>query len=178
MDKRIQLGLIAHFSREVGSKSKLGRKAFQKLMHLSNDLAGIPTGYTFSFYIYGPFSRELSSDLELAEAAAIISSAQDNSSGAFEIHEGAQAETAEKWAGDYFATYHTKLSALLEKFGKKPAKSLELYSTIVFIENSEQELRGDAEKIVKRVNALKPKYSDTEIRSAIDYVSEFRISLN
>jgi uncharacterized protein YwgA len=178
MDKRIQLGLIAYLSREVGSVNKLGRKAFQKLVHLSNDLAGVPTGYSFSFYIYGPFSRELSSDLELAESSAIISSVQNKVSGAFEINEGPQAKDAEKWAGDHFATYHMKLSALLEKFGKKSAKSLELYSTVVFIENSEPEVRGDPGMMVKRVNALKPKYSDTEIRAAIDYVREFRVSLS
>ena len=54
MEKNFQLGLIARISREVGLKNnKLGRKAFQKMVHLSNSLGGIPTGYSFSYYIYG-----------------------------------------------------------------------------------------------------------------------------
>ena len=178
MDKSTQLGFIAKLAKEIGPKNKLGRKAFQKIVHLASALGGIPTGYSFSFYIYGPFSRELSADLELAESSRIISSAQDQTSGSYEIKAGQFADGAEKNASEYLAKHKLNLDKLLSAFGEKPAKALELYSTIVFIESAEADQGGGVEAVVGRVKSLKPKYGEPEIRSAISYVGDFRKKMN
>lgn len=174
MEKSQQLGLIAKFAREVGSNQKLGRKAFQKIVHLSTTLGNVPTGYSFSYYIYGPFSRELSSDLELAEIAGVILSSQDLSTGSYDIKPGELAPSAEKHASDYLGSYEAKLAKVLAAFGNKPAKSLELYSTIVFVEFAEPILLNDDAAMIKRINSLKPKYSDSEIASAIHFIRDFK----
>lgn len=179
MEKTLQLGLIARLSREVGLKNnKLGRKAFQKIVHLSNSIGGIPTGYSFSYYIYGPFSRELSSDLELAEMAGILSSTQDSTTGSYDIKAGELAHVAEKNASGYLAEQERNLNRILNSFGDKSAKSLELYSTLVFVELAEANLKGNTDALVKRINSLKPKYSELEIRSAIDFIEKFKSSIN
>jgi uncharacterized protein YwgA len=179
MDKTLQLGLIAKLSREVGLKNNtLGRKAFQKIVHLTNSLGGVPTGYSFSYYIYGAFSRELSSDLELAEMAGIVSSTQDASTGSYDIKAGELAPSAEKNASSFLKSQDKNLGLILAAFGDKSAKSLELYSTLVFVEQAEVNLRGDPDALVKRIKTLKPKYNDNEIRSAIVYIDSFRKNLN
>ena len=179
MEKTLQLGLIARLSREVGLKNnKLGRKAFQKIVHLSNSIGKIPTGYSFSYYIYGPFSRELSSDLEIAEIAGIISSTQDISTGSYDIKVGDMASSAEKNASEYLTQQDKNLNRILTAFGDKSPRNLELYSTLVFVEQAESNLRGNADALVKRIISLKPKYDDSEIRAAIVYIENFRNSLN
>jgi uncharacterized protein YwgA len=66
MEKHNQLGLIAYLAERLGQKNKLGRKSVQKFIHIASELGKVPTGYRFSFYTYGPYSRELAADLELA----------------------------------------------------------------------------------------------------------------
>lgn len=179
MGKTSQLGLIARLSREVGRRNnKLGRKAFQKIVHLSNSVGGIPTGYSFSYYIYGPFSRELSSDLEIAEMAGIISSTQDSSTGSYDIRIGDLGRMTEDNASDYLALHDTKLNRILAAFGDKSPRSLELYSTLVFVMQAEPNLNVNVDAMVKRINSLKPKYGDPEIRAAIEYVEIFKGGIN
>jgi uncharacterized protein len=179
MDKAFQLGLIARLAREVGLKNnKLGRKAFQKIVHLSHSLGRIPTGYAFSYYIYGAFSRELSSDLELSEIAKVLSSTQDPSTGSYDIRVGEFAEEAEKKASQYLADQELNLGRVLSAFGCMSARSLELYSTIVFVEEAEQSLKNNADALVNRIILLKPKYTETEVRAAIKFIQEFRVQHN
>jgi uncharacterized protein YwgA len=179
MEKNLQLGLIAKLSKEVGQKNnKLGRKAFQKIVHLSGALGGIPTGYSFSYYIYGAFSRELSSDLELAEMAGILSSTQNASTGSYDIKTGDLAHIAEKNASSFLVDQEKNLTRVLTAFGDKSAKSLELYSTLVFVEQAEPLLKGNSDGLVNRIKSLKPKYSDSEIRNAIEFIEKFKNNSN
>ena len=63
--KAYQYALISLLIKEAETKGqRLGKKALQKKVHLIQDLAGIDAGYRFSFYTYGPYSSQLSGDLD------------------------------------------------------------------------------------------------------------------
>jgi uncharacterized protein YwgA len=176
VDRNGQLAIVAFISKELSSSHKLGRKAFQKLIHLATNLVGIPTGYQFSFYTYGAYSRELASDLELAEdICAVVSNRVSGTSG-FDIQPGPMNAIVLGFADEVLDVQRLKLNWLIQNFGNLSARSLELHSTIVFVQQNESS--HDDSAFFKRVQSLKPHYSLIEIESATNKIRELSSTLH
>lgn len=165
LNRNSQIGLIAYFATSLGRNQTFGRKAFQKIIHLTSELADVPTGYEFSFYTYGPYSRALASDLELAEDIKVVSSTKDEATGGYDIKVGSLGHAFVKMVESDLTPHKTKLDWISKCFGKSTAKSLELYSTIVFLKRNDP-FKSDDE-IANQVKKLKPKYELSEINSGI-----------
>lgn len=169
MDRNGQLGLIALLAKELAPTHKLGRKAFQKIVHLATDFVGIPTGYQFSFYTYGAYSRELSSDLELAEDLGAVQSIRDGVG--FDIQPGPACDPVIEFSLSELNNFEEQIKWLIEKFKDQSARTLELYSTIVFVGRNEPQLEDD--EISARVLELKPKYDAHEVEAARNRINHF-----
>ena len=175
MYRNDQLGLVAFLAKKFGPTNKLGRKAFQKIVHLTSELVDVPTGYSFSFYTYGPYSRELAADLEYSEVLGSISSTMDSNNGGFDIQPGPGVDVVIGSSSDYIEKYFNDIEFIFTHFGGQSAKMLELYSTIVFVQNRVVDLDNDNLKL--KVKNLKPKYIESEIESAILKLKEIRGTL-
>ncbi|MDP1699813.1 MAG: hypothetical protein Q8L53_02485 [Aestuariivirga sp.] len=170
MEKLDQIGLIAYLAKKVGPNNKLGRKAVQKFVHIAASLGKIPTGYRFSFYTYGPYSRELAADLEVAEAIDGIVSCQNPGTTAFDIKAGDAADSIIKNAKNYLENQEKSLNGIFDEFGNFTARTLELYSTILFLRDEEPNIANSLDDLKKRVNQLKPQYSDAEFNQAYQHL--------
>jgi uncharacterized protein len=176
LDRNGQIGLLAFFAKELGPTHRLGRKAFQKIVHLASDLAGVRTGYTFSYYTYGAYSRELASDLELAEDFSVLLSKRQESIGGYDIQEGPLSEQAIELSKDQLNPFISQLNWMISNFRDKSARMLELYSTIVFLKKNEVFLEEN--DLVERLLELKPKYTRSEVISARSKIVELELSLD
>src|SRR3972149_288481 len=48
------------------SKSSLGRTAIMKLTYFLQELRGVPLGYSYRLYTYGPYDSQVLEDLKIA----------------------------------------------------------------------------------------------------------------
>jgi hypothetical protein len=63
------------FIHTIASKLRgadLGRTPLMKLAYFAQELHGVPLGYHFSLYSYGPFDSSVLSDLDIAKAMTAV----------------------------------------------------------------------------------------------------------
>src|SRR5271170_4817700 len=65
-----RLALLAKFARHV----RLGRTAIMKLCFFLQESRGVPLGYQFSLYSYGPFDSDVLADIATAERLNVLKS--------------------------------------------------------------------------------------------------------
>ncbi len=54
--------------------SRLGRTAIMKLVYLLQTVKGVPLGYSFGLYIYGPYENDVLNDLGQGETMRAVRS--------------------------------------------------------------------------------------------------------
>ena len=173
--KANQYALIGHLIKTAkASNQRLGKKALQKKMHLIQELGGIDAGYRFSFYTYGPYSSLLSGDLDMVASSGGAIITYDSLNNYYLIDTGDNTDMVIESGHEFVKKYHNEIARVLDAFGDRLAKELELTSTIVYLRRhmSEDEF-DDNEKLQERVRLLKPKYSIAKIRRAINEVRVF-----
>jgi uncharacterized protein len=154
--------LVAYLASQQGDKGTLGKKAVQKYIHILSSLSGLDVGYEFSFYTYGPFSRELASDLDILDGAKAISVRYNSTDNAYSITATPTTHTIAQALPAALAAEANRIWAI---FSGRTAKELELISTALFV-SDEEGLPMASTDMTSRIQALKPKYSTAEIRAA------------
>ena len=99
----------------------------------------------------------------------------DSNNGGFDIQPGPGVDVVIGSSSDYIEKYFNDIEFIFTHFGGQSAKMLELYSTIVFVQNRVVDLDNDNLKL--KVKNLKPKYIESEIESAILKLKEIRGTL-
>jgi uncharacterized protein YwgA len=134
----------------------MDRKLLQKKIYFLQEF-GVKLGYSYGFYLYGPYSSELTSD------AFFLKSMKDQAPDAIEMIElSAEEERAMKEALDFFA----KLSD--EKY--KIAYKLELLSSLHFLWNISYFMPKSKEEIFRRLKERKRIQDDSDLKEAWTYL--------
>lgn len=148
----------------------VGRTALMKCCYLLQTLYQVPLGYRFTLYSYGPFAKEVLTDLAEAEVMGLVEETvvQYPSSYGFQIR--CPAGSLGKGEGqDWFSQeYGEKVRAVMQEFGGRTAADLELLSTVVFAykesaADSVPVCRGHLEEMVAKI---KPKFAGAEVSDA------------
>jgi uncharacterized protein YwgA len=164
-----QYTMIAYLALQLGKGGKLGKTAMQKLIYLIQALEGVPVGYSFHFYHYGPYSSDLAGDLEFVDTLQGIRITYDPYINMYNISAGDKAHLIIKKAEDFLEQYKGKIDRVISIFGNKRAEDLELIASIVYTGRMAQVYDDDGERsLVKRVAELKPKFSIQEIEHALN----------
>ena len=173
--KANQYALISLLIKEAeAAGQRLGKKALQKKIHLIQELGGVESGYRFSFYTYGPYSSQLSGDLDTIANSGGANIQYEKTENYYIISVGDKTDIILQNGNEFIEKNKREIHRVLEKFGGRLAKELELTSTIVYLRRhtSEEEFNNE-EALMERVRALKPKYSRREIKRAIGEVKDF-----
>ena len=173
--KADQYALIAFLIRKAEKAGQiLGKNALQKKIHLIQALAGVDTGYRSSFYTYGPYSSSLAGDLDVVAnsgGAKIQYVRKDNR---YLIEPNERTDRMIEKGKDYICENQAGIDRVLETFGGRMAKDLELVSTIAYLhQHTQPDNFQDEAKLVKHVRDLKPKYSNMQVKQAIAEVRGF-----
>lgn len=170
-----QYALIALLAKQVGgANGRLGKKAIQKNVHLIQELGGVDAGYRFSFYTYGPYSSDLAGDLDVVATLGGAEITYYSSDNYCLIGPGAKTDHLIEKGRRFIERNQAEIDRVLVAFGGRLAKGLEFVSTIVYLRRhaSTGKFEND-EKLAAHVKALKPKYHDIEIATAIGEVKGF-----
>jgi len=154
-----RLGLLS----ELACRAKLGRTAIMKLLFFLQESKGVPLGYKFSLYSYGPFDSDVLADIATAERLNVLkSSTVYYPSGiGYEYSPGSDVKAVQMLAGDFLADRRAEIDWALNHFAGKTSADLELLSTILYVAKFHNPKTVD--KLVEQVELIKPHFSQEKI---------------
>ncbi len=163
-----QYALVAELATRMEGRP-FGRTALQKLTYLLQDLHEVNTGYDFPLHTYGPYSSELSADLDTLAAMQGVRVEPDNRLGGYLIMPGERADSLRSLGEDFLTTHDQAIGRVVEEFGRLTAKELELRATLVFADRDTRRHGKalDEAALVDLVHEIKPHFAKSQIRSAL-----------
>ena len=135
-----------------------GKIKLQKLMYFLQESFNAPTNYSFRMHHYGPYSEELETDLARLRSNGYLSIKPDL--GGYGFHVSVEDQPDETWS-EISQPYKAGLEKVVDLFGNKPTSDLELMATLHFAHKISN--NPSKEQLVKIVQSLKPKFSETII---------------
>jgi hypothetical protein len=162
-------GLIAELAARLEGKSpRFSKTVLEKMVYLLQELHGVPVGYDFSFYTYGPFSSGLLSDLDYVESFGGVSVAYSGF-GVYVIAPGPKNESLKRKANEFLSKADRVLTSVVEEFGQLSAKDLDLRATIIFVDRDVRKMDRVFTKdgIVQLIREIKPHFSEQAVRDAL-----------
>ena len=157
---------------EQSPHGTLGRTAIVKLLYLLQEVRGVPLGYDFRLYTYGPFDSDVLNDLETGQSfqALQVKTVRYPSGYGYEVKTGAKAETVKECVADWLALHESEVAWAAKGFSARSASELEITTTIVYVarEFHQQEKSCDLAGIIRRVREVKPRFSDQYVREQYD----------
>ncbi len=162
------------FITEIAKRdANIGKTGMMKFLYLLQAIYKVPLGYDFEIYTYGPYCQAVMSDIEYAEFADYIQVAPitySNGISGYQItaKDGSKEILEEK--SEILSKYSKEISEVISSFGKKNAKELELYSTIVFVafSFSDNDWGKSKGEICNAVKKIKPHFTIETISEAYD----------
>lgn len=150
----------------------LGRTSLMKLCYFLQALKRVPLEYTFSLYSYGPFDSEVLSDLQTAESMGVLYSGVEHYPGGYkyDIRPAEKSQKVKELTKEFLTKYKKEIEWVTQVFGNRSAADLELLSTILFVH--EEERINDNQKLLERVNSIKPHFSLSQIAGQIHWSRE------
>jgi uncharacterized protein YwgA len=153
-----------------------GRTALMKFAYFLQTLRGVPLGYRFELYNYGPYDGSVLSDLSQAATLKAVKSEIVHYPGGYgyEYSPRSGYESLRRTLGQDIERYEHDIVWVLDRFGTASAARLELLSTIVFAEREMRRKRRDQTRaeLRRRVKGIKPHFEDHVIESAIDELGD------
>ncbi len=165
--------LISYLSAQIGSKGSFGRTALQKIVYLLQELKCVPSGYSFRFYNYGPYSSALAGDLDYVSALGGVTVSYDSCRNFYEITEGNKSALLISKGNNFIEQNKKLIGDIIRWFGDKQAKYLELIATVVYVSKHKKQLGvKDDTDLIEKTKQFKPKFSEKEIQLSIAYLKE------
>ena len=146
----------------------IGRTALMKLSYLLQTVRGVPLGYRFTLYSYGPFDSSVLSDLSTAETLKAVQSSLMYYPGGYgyQIRQGENGDSALNAGQDFLNRHRESIDWELGEFGTHSSADLELESTIVYVdrEAARKSETQSIELLAQRVRDVKPRFREEYIR--------------
>ncbi|MDG4601998.1 MAG: hypothetical protein P9C48_07480 [Defluviicoccus sp.] len=156
----------------VRRRAGLGRTAIMKLAYFLQTLRGIPLGYSFRIYTYGPYDGQVLDDLQAVESLGAVSSQY------YEYQYGTgylifASDKAGEIAQQADKEYGQDLDEVVAQFGDRGAVELETASTIVFVDRQTAKggQRQTADDLANAVHEIKP---HLDIQRILDEVGRLK----
>ena len=129
-----RLAVLADLAQAV--PDGMGRTALMKCVFFLQEVRGVPLGYRFGLYTYGPYDASVLEDVKLAQARGILlSKVVEYSNGyGYAIRPGDAAADVQARASEQLAEHQAALKWVREEFAHRSASELEMASTLVFVD--------------------------------------------
>jgi hypothetical protein len=142
----------------------LGRVAIVKMAYLLQVVRGVPLGYDFRLYTYGPFDAEVLNDLGQAQTlkAVEVGTVQYKAGYGYEVRPGPAAEAVKARAPDWLAERQQDIDWVVGEFGGWTAADLELSATIIYVDRELVLAAKSAtvQELAQRVHEVKPHFAE------------------
>lgn len=153
----------------------IGRTALMKFCYLLQVVRGVPLGYDFTLYAYGPFDSSVLSDLSTATSLRAVNSSVEIYPGGYgyRIQPGDRSGAVLQAGSSFVDQHRESIEWVIQEFGAHGSADLELESTIVYVD---REAALEPEKVTlkslaQRVRDVKPHFLETYIREKVSQLS-------
>lgn len=145
----------------------MGKTAVMKTIFMLQQVKHIDLGCEFSIYTYGPYNADVMEDIDELVSDGLLSS----SAYSYKDYIGytlSATDSGEKAVSSLEDEDTAAFKEILDFVRGKSAKELELYSTIIYIEDwyLKNKKANDVPAIVKKVHEIKPHFSEETIHKA------------
>jgi hypothetical protein len=148
-----------------GHGSWCGETHLQKATYFLQDLLQVPLGYQFILYKYGPFSFDLSDELDALRADQLMElRPRPIPYGPSLLPTAASVEFRERYPRT-LGTYQRSVDFVARKLGDKGVSELEQLGTALYV--TRESADADAEIRARRLSELKPHVALDEAREAV-----------
>ncbi len=163
-----RMALITEIAKK---KPNIGKTGMMKFLYLLQTLYGLPLDYDFEIYTYGPYCQTVMSDIEYAEFVECIHISTVNYSNemsGYQICANTDNDRNLEELKEIRSLYGNEIDGVVQAFGEKSAKELELYSTIVYVSRSYHDngWESSREEICNAVRRIKPHFTYETILEA------------
>jgi hypothetical protein len=170
---KLRLAVIANLAEKLSGK--LGRTAIMKLTFFLQELRGVPLGYSYRIYTYGPYDGQVLTDLKVAESIGAVQTEQfewDGGSG-YTIKAGKK-PTMSVDDQKLLSSFLNDIEWVANEFGDLSASDLEVESTVFFVAKSAEREKQNvsSEAIARAVRAIKPHHSEARILKHIERLQQ------
>ncbi len=155
---------------------KLGRTQVMKLFYFLQELKGVPLGYDFRLFTYGPFDSEVLGDLGVA---CVSNAVQERTviyprGYGYEITAGANAGQLNRFLEENESELADAVDSVVGDFSSCTAAELELQSTIFFVDREliSTTASTDLADLAGRVHQIKPHFAVPAIEARIQKMLE------
>jgi uncharacterized protein YwgA len=170
-----RLAILARMAKVVPAHT-LGRTKLMKLCYFLQELKGVPLGYDFGLFNYGPYQSEVLNDLATACFLGIVEEKTiiyPRSYG-YDIAPTSKADQFDRELLESRPDIASSVDEVVREFGSFSAGELELRSTILFVD---REIKGDGKTttdsdLADRVEQIKPHFSKEMILVRIREMKE------
>jgi hypothetical protein len=145
----------------------LGRTALMKYMYLLQTVRGVPLGYRFTLYSYGPFDSDVLVDLSVAEGFEAVETELELYTGGYgyRIRPAHNAKWLEKRYEKILRKYDKDVDWVIKGFGSFSSAELELVGTIIYVDRETfvSRKRLGLNQVAKLVHEIKPHFSADKV---------------
>lgn len=151
----------------AASGEVIGRKKLQKMIYISKKLS-FPFGEKFQFHFYGPYSEELTVQVEELCNMRFLDEVKEKKGGYYQYRYTVTDNGKEFLSENGVDIPH--LQECLTDMNSQSARFLELVSTVLFFDNLPKE------EVQEKIFTLKSKqrYTTDEIDSAYEYIASLK----
>lgn len=146
-----------------------------KLTFFLQELKGVPLGYSYRIYTYGPYDGQVLTDLKVAESLGVVRSEQfDWEGGSGYAIKAGKKPTLSVADQNLLSSFQEEIDWVAEEFGELSASDLEVESTVFFVAKSAKRDRqkASAETVARAVRAIKPHHTEARILRHIERLQQ------
>lgn len=170
MKEDMRFGIIAYVLSGLEKKYwYFGKIVVQKIIYFLQEAENVDFGYRFVFYHYGPYSEQLSRDLQLMQAEEVLQSGLDPKGMGYSISVNkvnARTLFEKTKLPNSLKDIKKKINSILEGLPGYGPPKLELLSAIHFVFKNirrESDSSRIKTKVIRAVKKMKPKFSFEQI---------------
>ncbi len=166
MDQHDRAAIICQLVRSMRqADSWAGQTHIQKTVLFLQEMLGVPLGYKFILYKYGPFSFDLREELALMRASLMLDVEPNMNYGPSFMLDRRGKLAVRRPTG-----YEERIEFIAQQVSAYDVQTLERLSTTYFVRNREPDLNNT--QVAARVTELKPHISPAHARDATLQVDE------
>ena len=144
---------------------EIGKTAMMKCTYFLQEIEKVPLNYNFKIYTYGPYSSEVMEELDYARQSGLLDIKWSGFPNGLHFYSISALDKGT-------TQYDKQIDSIMDVFGEKTAKELELLSTILFVQraNESNKLKKDKTTICESVEKIKPRFTEKEVETGYNFM--------
>ena len=174
MSQKLDVNIMVSLIKRIEEKRlDIGKIQLQKLMYFLKDF-GVPLSYRYVIYHYGPYSFELTSNLDSLDSLDVLDVVSDEKGYGYHIKKGDFADKFFEKDDAVTNEYKDKIDFVIDTFASCEASEIELKATIHFVHNvlKNKKLNTAKKSVTTKVKQLKPRFTEEKIELSYDELNK------